>query len=111
MVYKVEGESITLVKYIGSSGTIYIPREIDGKTVTKIASGFYSAYRTTYVYIPREIEIIESKAFENTNTYTYNFYLEKSAQPSSWDTCWYYNSYYGSTTKYVSKNWSSSLSY
>lgn len=111
MMYKIENNEVTLVKYLGSNSTLYIPREIEGKTVTKIASGFYSYSSNAYIYIPKEIKIIESKAFTNTRYSTHYFYCEIGEQPTGWEADWYYNSYYGNYTSYVSKNWNRTLSY
>ena len=111
MMYKVENGQATLTKYFGSNSTIYIPRTINGYIVTKIATGFYSSSSTRYIYIPKEIATIESKAFTNTSYSTHYFYFEIIEQPLSWGTEWYYNSYYGSYTNYISKSWNQKFSY
>ena len=111
MMYKVENGKVTLIKYFGSNSTIYIPRTINGYTVTKIAAGFYSSSSTRYIYIPKEVTKIESKAFTNTSYSTHYFYFEIAEQPSNWGTEWYYNSYYGTYTNYISKYWNQKFSY
>ena len=111
MMYKVENGKVTLIKYFGSNSTIYIPRTINGYTVTKIATGFYSSSSTRYIYIPKEVTKIESKAFTNTSYSTHYFYFEIAEQPSNWGTEWYYNSYYGTYTNYISKSWNQKFSY
>ena len=111
MMYKVENGKITLTKYLGSNSTIYIPRTINGYVVTKIATSFYSSSSTRYIYIPKEVTSIETKAFTNTSYSRHYFYFEVAEQPSSWGTEWYYNSYYGSYTNYISKSWNQKFSY
>ena len=111
MMYKVENGKVTLIEYFGSNSTIYIPRTINGYTVTKIATGFYSSSSTRYIYIPKEITNIESMAFTNTGYYTHYFYFEIAEQPSDWSAEWYYNSYYGNYTRYISKSWNQKFSY
>jgi hypothetical protein len=111
MMYKVENGKATLTKYFGSNSTIYIPRTINGYTVTKIATGFYSSSSTRYIYIPKEVTSIETKAFTNTSYSTHYFYFETAEQPSNWSAEWYYNSYYGSYTNYISKSWNQKFSY
>ncbi len=111
MMYTVENGNATLTKYLGSNSTIYIPRTINGYTVTKIATGFYSSSGTRYIYIPKEVTNIESKAFTNTSYSTHYFYFETAEQPSAWSAEWYYNSYYGSYTNYISKSWNQKFSY
>ena len=110
-MYKVENGKATLTKYFGSNSTLYIPRTINGYTVTKIAADFYSSSSTRYIYIPKEVTKIEAKAFTNTSYYTHYFYFEIAEQPSNWGTEWYYNSYYGTYTNYISKSWNQKFSY
>lgn len=111
MLYKVENGEVTLLEYFGSSNTIKIPREIAGYTVSKIATGFYTYSSSATIYIPKEITIIESKAFTNSRYNTFSFYFEITEQPLSWGTEWYYNSYYGSFTNYLTKYWNQKFSY
>lgn len=111
MFYKIEDNSITLIEYFGSNSTIYIPRKIEGYTITKIASEFYSSNGTRYIYIPKEIQVIEAKAFTNTSSSTQYFYFEIVDQPAEWEAEWYYNSYAESYTRYISKKWNQQFSY
>lgn len=107
----VSGVGIELVEYLGSSNTIRIPRSIDGKNVVKIRTGFLTKSSYRYIYIPSEVKNVESKAFENTSYSTWYVYLETSEVPSTWNSQWYYNSYYGSTTNYLSMNYDYSFDY
>ena len=110
-LYKLEDEKATLVKYVGTDSTLYIPREVNGYTVTKIGSNFYASSGRSYIYVPKEIEVIETTAFKNSSYSTFYFYFEASEQPSEWAFDWYYSSYYGTTTNYVTKYWNQSFSY
>ena len=110
-VYKIDGSEITLIKYVGSSDTIYIPRVIDGYTVTKIATGLYSSSYSSYIYIPKEIKVIESQAFVNTSSSYFYFYLEGTKLPLDCSEDWYYNSSYDSTTRYITKYGNQKFSY
>ncbi|MBQ9735387.1 MAG: leucine-rich repeat protein [Clostridia bacterium] len=116
MIYTVVGDEATLVKYLGSNSTIRIPRQINGYTVAKIATGFYSCSNSRTIYIPKEVKTIASKAFTNTGySYYYycyfTFYVEAAEQPADWSDEWYYNSYYENSTECVEKNWGQTLSY
>ncbi len=109
--YRIENGEVTLIKYYGSNSTIYIPREIGGYPVTKIATGFYTYSSSRTIYIPKDIKTIESKAFTNSGYYTFTFYCEAVEQPSNWNTDWYYNSSYGNTTQYITKKLGQGFSY
>jgi len=111
VIYKIENDCVTLIKYLGSNSTLYIPRTIEGYTVTKIATGFYSSSGTRYFYIPKEIEVIEANAFTNTSSRYFYFYFETKEHPINWSSNWYYNSYYGNYTSYISKSWNQKFSY
>ena len=111
MLYQIENGSITLIEYFGTSATLYIPREIEGYTVTKIAAGFYTSSSTRKIYIPKEIEVIESKAFTNSGYNTYYFYIERAERPIDWSSDWYYYSISGNYTSGVSKSWNQNFSY
>ena len=111
MFYKIQSSNVTLIKYVGSSSTINIPRKIEGYNVTRIASGFFSGSSTREFYIPSEVKIIEANAFTNTSSSRHYFYCEVASQPTGWDTNWYYSSYKSNNTSYVTKNWSQTLSY
>ncbi len=110
-IYFTSSNEATLIKYIGSSSTIKIPRVLDGKTVTTIKTGFLSSSGIRYLYIPSSVTKIESKAITNTSTSTFYFYCEASSQPSTWASDFYYNSYYSSSTRYVTFSWDKELDY
>ena len=97
-IYEINGTKVTLVSYIGTSTTIRIPRTIEGKTVTKIKTGFASTQSSHTVYIPSTVITIESKAFTVTSTSSYAyFYFEAEALLTTYANDFFYNSYYGST--------------
>jgi len=51
-LYEINGNSVTITKYIGGDGDIVIPAEIDGKNVTSIGyEAFYKCVRLTTVKI------------------------------------------------------------
>jgi len=95
--------TIELLKYTGSySYSIKIPRTINGRTVTSIATDCFktsSSYSNLSFYIPNTVTTIKEKTFDlYQNSYSYAYiYLEASNIPSTFETNWYYNSYYGST--------------
>ncbi len=71
-----------------------------GKTVTKIATNCVVSSSRIYVYIPKTVLTIEAKAFQVTgSSSTSYFYCEVDALPTGWDSQFFYNSYY-STTSY-----------
>ena len=99
-IYTEEGDTITLLTYLGSSRSVYIPREIAGKTVTKINTNFLTSSSYVYVYVPKTVTVAGSNAFNVTGTSSYSeFYFEGANLPSEWDSCYYYNSYYGSYSR------------
>ncbi len=110
-IYIVDGTSISLLKYIGSSSTVNIPRKIDGITVKTIKTGFYSGSGTRYFYIPNNITKIENRAFVNTSSSTFYLYCEAASQPSGWASDFYYNSYYSTTTNYKTIYFSRTFDY
>lgn len=112
-MYKIKTDNtIELVKYLGSSNTIKIPRTIDGKVVTSIKEDFVDAKSSaTYIYIPKTVEVIESMAFEVTSNVSLYIYLEDITVPSTYSTNWYYNTYYSSNTKYIYVQTSYKLDY
>lgn len=58
------GASIKITAYKGNESTVYIPREINGKTVTVIASGAFSNNKTLKeVHITSSVFDIENNAF------------------------------------------------
>ena len=111
MLYSIVGNEIALIRYYGSSSSIYIPRIIENKTVTTIYANFFSGSGSKYFYIPKEVNTIYKNAFLNTGYSTFYFYCERSSAPITWDSAWYYNSPYSSNNNYVSKNFSQTLNY
>lgn len=111
IVYKIEDGKVTLLKYVGSSSTLYIPRQIKGYTVAKIATEFYSYNYSAKIYIPKEIEVICENAFINRGSNTFSFYFETEGVSANWDDNWYYNTYYSSATRYISIYWNQTFSY
>lgn len=94
--------TIELTKYNGSSKTVYIPRTINGRTVTSIATGFIKTSSTSSginIYIPSTVTTIAGKAID---LYQYNYtayiYLETDSIPSTYESNWYYNSRYNNTS-------------
>ena len=109
-IYRESVSGVTLLSYVGTSSTIRIPREINGKTVTGIESGFARMtenYSRFYVYVPKTVKEIKSKAFVNSgygNYYSY-FYYETEQTPTGWATDFFWDAYNGSSTrKYLEKN-------
>ena len=99
--------TIELLQYLGSyNTTIKIPRIINGRTVTSIAADCFkttSRYSNLKIYIPNTITNIETKAFDLYQySYTAYIYLESNVIPSTYETNWYYNSYYSNNTSYIS---------
>lgn len=97
--------TIELLQYKGSYGTIKIPRTINGRTVTSIASDCFkttSNYSNLKIYIPSSITKIASKGIVLYQSY-YNayIYLESNSIPSNYEENWYYNSY-NNNTSYIS---------
>ncbi len=72
--YLVEGNSITITGYgPGATPDLVIPEQIDGKNVTKIASGaFAAAERFTSITFPATLTIIEAGAFDGCTLVTEN---------------------------------------
>ena len=111
IIYSVVGNEVWLIKYYGTSNYIYIPRSIEGKTVTTIQSSFIIGSGTKYVYLPKEITVIYENAFVNSSYSNFYFYCEGSVAPITWNSQFYYNSYYGNSTSCVTKNFSQTLNY
>ncbi len=58
--------NVRIDSYTGSDSVVYIPREIDGKTVKQLAGGSFADNSTiTEVHITSSITVIEEKAFAN----------------------------------------------
>ncbi|MEK3956052.1 leucine-rich repeat protein [Psychrobacillus sp. FSL K6-1464] len=65
--YTVNGSSVTIVKYLGSSKDVVIPKLIDGKPVTNIGYNSFRHHNLTSVVIPDSVTNIEDIAFEYNN--------------------------------------------
>ena len=62
----IDGETVRIVGYKGTSSTLTIPATIDGKVVNRIAANAFEGNTTlTSVVIPDSIIYIETKAFAN----------------------------------------------
>jgi hypothetical protein len=56
--------TVTIIEYMGSGGDVYIPREIENKTVTTIGnSAFYRGTNITSIALPSTITYIGQSAF------------------------------------------------
>lgn len=91
--------TVKIAKYLGSEYTVYIPRVIDGKTVTTIGEDFITQIGTYYtIYIPKEIQTIENYAFVNTTYSTMYIKFESASLPTGTPSYYYYNSRSGGTS-------------
>ena len=72
--YLVEGNNVTITGYgPGATPDLVIPEQIDGKNVTKIASGaFAAAERFTSITFPATLTVIEAGAFDGCTLVTEN---------------------------------------
>ena len=63
--YKVLGDgTVEIIRYIGESGDVEIPRTIDGKTVSMIGErAFAQCYSVKWVVIPDGVSRIGDRAF------------------------------------------------
>jgi hypothetical protein len=109
-VYRESASGVTLLSYVGTSSTIRIPREINGKAVTFVESGFAKLtenYSRFNVYIPKTVKGIKPKAFVvsgYSSSYSY-FYYETEQAPTGWATDFYWDEYNGSSTrKYIERS-------
>ena len=111
-IYEIKATEVHLIKYIGSSSTIKIPRMINGYEVTTIKEGFLNDKNYyAYVYIPKEVVMVEEKAFVNSYSYTWYFYCECSEEVTSWNENWYYSEYKSNNTSYKTIYWSYNIGY
>lgn len=104
-LYTKKNNQITLFAYFGTSSNVYVPSEIDGTPVVTIKTGFYERNGGAEIYIPSSIQTIEASAFVNKSTKKFDIYLAASEIKEGWNTNWYYNSYSGNNSSYVTKNW------
>ena len=77
-IYIEYDSQITLLQYIGNDGIIYIPRTINNKPVTIIAEDFANLNHAMKIYIPNNVNSIDSKAFITNSTELWEFYFESS---------------------------------
>ena len=62
--YQIDGDIVTIVKYVGNGGNVVIPTEIEGKRVTKIGdSAFKDCITVTLVEMSDNVTEIESNSF------------------------------------------------
>ena len=96
-------DKVELVKYNFHSD-LYIPRTLNGLTVVKIHSGFYTEAGSMTVYIPSCVTTIDPKAFyiSSGNSYSY-FYIEASSKPDGWASNWALNNNYNTQYNYNSE--------
>ena len=59
--------TVEITSYYGETETLDIPSQIDGKAVTKIASGAFSCASISYVTLPDSITSIDDYAFESSD--------------------------------------------
>ena len=68
--YIINGDNVTIDKYIGDKGEVIIPNEINNYQVTKIGTGgniFENPESITQIIIPNSVKIIEENAFRECN--------------------------------------------
>lgn len=108
--YLLEDNNITLLAYYGKDSVIKIPRQIDGKNVTKISSYCFTFNAETRVYIPNNITI-QSYGFDNSAYNRIYIYSEATSRPSSWNSYAFYNTAGGSENYYFTFYYSQTLDY
>ena len=109
----VENGTVTLCAYFGDGNTIYIPRKIENKNVTKIIDYCFTFNKATKVYIPSEVITIDATGFDvyvNNSNATCNFYCEVASKPSGWNSNWVYNTRNNSTS-YINKHFGTIFEY
>lgn len=114
-IYSDEGEEIQLLKYIGSSSTINIPRSIDSKPVTAIRTFFVKESKAIQVRVPNNVINIYERAFQSTissysSSYYWNFYFEGDSSSINLDAGFYYNIYHN-TSSYKNVYYNQTLNY
>lgn len=62
---KSDGNGVAITKYSGTATNVVIPETINGKDVTKIASGAFKGSSVERVVLNRNITAVENGAFEN----------------------------------------------
>lgn len=84
-LYSVQGNKVSLIKYLAETTNIFIPDEIDGKTVTEIKGRFVELDRGADIYIPSSITKIGAKAFNSTDYKRIDIYCQAASKPDDWD--------------------------
>ena len=83
----VNGDTVVIYGYSGSSTSVSIPTTINGKTVSGISENAFRSNTTiTSVFIPTCIEYIGSGAFVGCTNLTIN--CEAASAPSGWSSSW-----------------------
>jgi len=67
---KESGGKLTVTKYTGNEDTVVIPKEIDGKPVTKIAANAFQKKKFTTIVFPESIREVEKKSFVGCPNFT-----------------------------------------
>lgn len=62
---QLENQCLRIKEYIGEGKTVQVPEQIDGKTVTEIATGAFKNIPVEKITIPATVETIGSWAFYN----------------------------------------------
>lgn len=65
--YKIDGDQVTITKYIGSDQTVLIPEVIEGKLVTTIGREAFLSSTITECTLPSTIRVLEDYAFALCN--------------------------------------------
>ena len=87
--YSIKNNQVALVKYLGSSTNVMIPKEIDAMPVTEIKNGFFKADKKgASIYIPSTVTRIRANAFNVPSGKTFTFYCQVASQPDDWDSSW-----------------------
>lgn len=64
--YEIDGDNVTITKYVGDDGDVVIPEKVIGKSVTTIGNeAFMSCFHLTTVKIPNSVTIIGDGVFYN----------------------------------------------
>ena len=112
-----ESGTIELTQYtygLGYNSTIKIPRSIEGKVVSSLATNFIKttgSYSGVNIYIPSSITTIKTFAFYLYQTSYLNLYIEAPEAPETYESNWCYNSYYGNNYTYINYNYNASMGY
>lgn len=78
-VYQINENEVSIISYLYNNSNVYIPRKINGITVTTIKSSFMYTSNARNIYVPESITTIESSAFKTTSKDYWNFYFENDS--------------------------------